>query len=187
MAGGTLFLIMVTFTILSRVVIRPVEVMAKAADRVAQMVDDAVAKGGRLVLKPERKGAVLGPAIVSNAPGEARLMEMVGKVEMEISQLDEEEQAEFLKNCWVDIISNSDGYGAGNAIGGVQFEWVDEWWKAYEPSLHDSKPLWGGSFPDGWMHEEWLGVTSQGDGKHSPFKRVLRKGYFTYKKLWRSK
>ena len=30
MAGGTLFLIMVTFTILSRVVIRPVEVMATA-------------------------------------------------------------------------------------------------------------------------------------------------------------
>jgi acyl-CoA reductase-like NAD-dependent aldehyde dehydrogenase len=45
-----------------------------AADRVAQMVDDAVAKGGKLVLKPERKGAVLGPAIVANAPGEARLM-----------------------------------------------------------------------------------------------------------------
>jgi signal transduction histidine kinase len=35
MAGGTLFLIMVTFTILSKVVIRPVEVMATAADRVA--------------------------------------------------------------------------------------------------------------------------------------------------------
>jgi acyl-CoA reductase-like NAD-dependent aldehyde dehydrogenase len=45
-----------------------------AADRVAQMVDDAVAKGAKLVLKPERKGAVLGPAIVANAPGQARLM-----------------------------------------------------------------------------------------------------------------
>jgi acyl-CoA reductase-like NAD-dependent aldehyde dehydrogenase len=45
-----------------------------AADRVAQMVDDAAAKGGKLVLKPERKGAVLGPAIVANAPSEARLM-----------------------------------------------------------------------------------------------------------------
>ncbi|MFH1867919.1 MAG: glycoside hydrolase family 2 TIM barrel-domain containing protein [Candidatus Omnitrophota bacterium] len=98
----------------------------------------------------------------------------------------EDAQAEFLKNCWVDIISNSDGYGAGNAIGGVQFEWVDEWWKAYEPFLHDSKPLWAGSFPDGWMHEEWLGVASQGDGKQSPFKRVLRKAYFVYKELWRN-
>jgi acyl-CoA reductase-like NAD-dependent aldehyde dehydrogenase len=45
-----------------------------AADRVAQMVDDAVAKGGKLVLKPQHRGAVLGPAIVANAPPEARLM-----------------------------------------------------------------------------------------------------------------
>jgi len=68
----------------------------------------------------------------------------------------------------------------------VLFEWCDEWWKAYEPSLHDTKPLWAGSFPDGWMHEEWLGVVSQGDGKDSPFKRVLRKSYYEYKKLWRN-
>jgi acyl-CoA reductase-like NAD-dependent aldehyde dehydrogenase len=49
-------------------------VSSAAADRVAQMVEDAVAKGARLVLKPERRQAVLGPAIVANAPGEARLM-----------------------------------------------------------------------------------------------------------------
>jgi acyl-CoA reductase-like NAD-dependent aldehyde dehydrogenase len=49
-------------------------VSVAAADRVAQMIDDAVAKGGKLVLKPTRHGAVLGPAIVANAPPEARLM-----------------------------------------------------------------------------------------------------------------
>jgi len=49
-------------------------VSVAAADRVAQMIDDAVAKGGKLVLKPQRHGAVLGPAIVANAPPEARLM-----------------------------------------------------------------------------------------------------------------
>ena len=49
-------------------------VSSAAADRVAQMIDDAVSKGARLVLRPERKGAVLGPAIVANAPIEARLM-----------------------------------------------------------------------------------------------------------------
>jgi acyl-CoA reductase-like NAD-dependent aldehyde dehydrogenase len=49
-------------------------VSVAAADRVAQMIDDAVAKGGKLVLKPQRQGAVLGPAIVANSPPEARLM-----------------------------------------------------------------------------------------------------------------
>ncbi len=97
----------------------------------------------------------------------------------------ETQQAEFLKNCWVDIISNSDGLGQGNSLGGVLFEWVDEWWKAYEPDLHDTKPLWAGSFPDGWMHEEWLGVASQGNGKNSPYQRILRKAYYTYKDMWR--
>jgi acyl-CoA reductase-like NAD-dependent aldehyde dehydrogenase len=49
-------------------------VSSAAADRVEQMVADAVAKGARLVLKPERRGAILGPAIVAEAPPEARLM-----------------------------------------------------------------------------------------------------------------
>jgi acyl-CoA reductase-like NAD-dependent aldehyde dehydrogenase len=45
-----------------------------AADRVEAMVADAVAKGAKLVLKPERRGCILGPAIVAEAPPEARLM-----------------------------------------------------------------------------------------------------------------
>src|SRR5262249_56690762 len=45
-----------------------------AADRVEKMIEDAVAKGAKLVLKPERRGAILGPAIVADAPAEARLM-----------------------------------------------------------------------------------------------------------------
>ena len=49
-------------------------VSAAAADRVEQMVADAVAKGARLVLEPARRGAILGPAIVADAPDEARLM-----------------------------------------------------------------------------------------------------------------
>ena len=36
-------------------------VSSAAADRVQSMIDDAVAKGAKLVLKPERKGAILGP------------------------------------------------------------------------------------------------------------------------------
>jgi acyl-CoA reductase-like NAD-dependent aldehyde dehydrogenase len=49
-------------------------VSSAAADRVEGMIADAVAKGAKLVLKPERRGAILGPAIVAEAPPEARLM-----------------------------------------------------------------------------------------------------------------
>ncbi len=97
----------------------------------------------------------------------------------------EELQAAYLKATWEGIMFNTAGCGAGNAIGGVLFEWLDEWWKAYEPSLHDYKPLWAGPFPDGWMHEEWLGICSQGDGSDSPYLRQLRKSYYTYQELWK--
>jgi hypothetical protein len=54
----------------------------------------------------------------------------------------EEDQAEYLRSCWEDIVDNSAfGSGSGNAIGGILFEWLDEWWKAYEPSVHDTKGL----------------------------------------------
>jgi len=97
----------------------------------------------------------------------------------------EEAQSEYLRNNWKDIVYNSAGYpGAGNAIGGILFEWLDEWWKAYEPFMHDAKRNWSGPFPDGWNYEEWLGVAGQGGGNASPFLRQLRKSYFTYKDIW---
>ncbi|MCM8779599.1 MAG: tetratricopeptide repeat protein, partial [Candidatus Omnitrophica bacterium] len=95
-------------------------------------------------------------------------------------------QAEYLKNNWEDIKDNlAFGPGAGNALGGVLYEWMDEWWKAYEPARHDTKGLFAGPFPGGYMYEEWLGIIGQGNGKRSPFLRQLRKSYFTYKELWR--
>lgn len=93
-------------------------------------------------------------------------------------------QASYHKNAWIDIKNNSCGYGAGNALGGVAFEWLDEWWKAYEPFYHDKKGLFAGPFLDGYMHEELLGLCSQGDGKSSPFLRQFKKAYFVYKQLW---
>ncbi len=99
-------------------------------------------------------------------------------------QESEEFQAQYHKTAWLDIYCNSCGYGAGNSIGGVVFEWLDEWWKAYNPFYHDKKALFAGPFLDGYMHEEWLGVAGQGDGKHSPFLRQLKKTYFMYKDLW---
>ncbi len=49
-------------------------VNAAAADRVEQMVADAVAKGARLLLAPQRQGCILSPAIVADAPADSRLM-----------------------------------------------------------------------------------------------------------------
>ncbi len=97
----------------------------------------------------------------------------------------EERQAEYLKESWKDIVYNSGGHrGIGNSIGGIHFEWLDEWWKAYEPLLHDATKNWAGPFPDGWNYEEWLGIAGQGDGSHSPFLRQLKKSYFMYQELW---
>ncbi len=98
----------------------------------------------------------------------------------------EEEQAQYLTGCWKDIEANmAFADGAGNAIGGVLFEYLDEWWKGYEPAVHDTRGLWVGPFPDGFMHEEWLGVAGQGDGASSPFLRQLRKSYYVYQRLWK--
>ncbi|MBN2482890.1 MAG: hypothetical protein JXD21_01650 [Candidatus Omnitrophica bacterium] len=96
----------------------------------------------------------------------------------------QEYQAEYLGNAWKDIEYNSAGYGAGNAVGGFVFEWLDEWWKAYEPFCHDTARLSAGPFLSGYYREEWFGITGQGNGEHSPFLRQLKKAYFTYKKLW---
>ncbi len=98
----------------------------------------------------------------------------------------EEAQARYHQGCWSDITANMDTKeGVGNAIGGIVFEYLDEWWKAYEPYKHDTKGFFTGPFPDGYMHEEWLGVAGQGDGKDSPFKRHLRKAYYMYQKVWK--
>ncbi len=98
-------------------------------------------------------------------------------------------QANYLSNAWLDIADNTAGMGVGNVLGGFVFTWVDEWWKAgappqFSPSHHDTVGQWPGPFPDGWMYEEWLGIASQGDGKHSPFLRQLRKAYFVLQNLW---
>jgi len=98
----------------------------------------------------------------------------------------EEAQADYHKGNWTDIYDNTAGSsrGIGNALGGVVFEWMDEWWKNYEPYLHDKKSDAVGPFPGGYYFEEWFGLVSQGDGKQSPFMRQPRKSYYLYKELW---
>ena len=95
-------------------------------------------------------------------------------------------QSAYHRGNWLDIEENMGGYeqAVGNALGGVAFEWLDEWWKNYEPSKHDKKSDVIGPFPGGYYYEEWFGLIGQGDGKSSPYLRQLRKVYFTYKGLW---
>ncbi len=98
----------------------------------------------------------------------------------------EEAQRAYHEGNWRDIEDNMAGnsQGVGNALGGIVFEWLDEWWKNYEPYFHDKKSSTIGPFPGGYYYEEWFGLSTQGNGKHSPFLRQLRPSYFLYKKLW---
>ncbi|AKL98002.1 glycoside hydrolase family 2 TIM barrel-domain containing protein [Endomicrobium proavitum] len=101
----------------------------------------------------------------------------------------EEGQASYHKGYWTDIENNLGGVegGWGNSLGGVIFQWVDEWWKAEgdsDPAVHDTHLQTQGAFLDGGGYEEWYGITSQGNGKNSPFERQLRKAYFLYMDLW---
>ena len=51
------------------------------------------------------------------------------------------------------------------ALGGVIFEWVDEWWKAYEPSLHDSHTQWPGPVKGGLVLRRMAGAHLTGGRK----------------------
>lgn len=95
-------------------------------------------------------------------------------------------QARYHQGSWLDIMANIAGEdeSEGNAFGGVIFEWMDEWWKNYEPYRHDTKADVVGPFAGGYYFEEWFGIVGQGDGRNSPFLRHLRQAYFMYKKLW---
>lgn len=99
----------------------------------------------------------------------------------------EDAQAQYHRGNWLDIEENSAGYedGVGNSLGGVAFEWLDEWWKNYEPAKHDKKSDVIGPFPGGYYYEEWFGLNTQGDGKSSPYLRQPRKAYYMYQEMWK--
>jgi len=100
---------------------------------------------------------------------------------------DERFQSKYHESAWRDIENNSYwSNGSGNSLGGVVYCWLDKWWLIGSAKVHDTDlGAWKGPKNDGYFHDEWFGICSQGDGKQSPFKRQLREVYFTYQeKLW---
>ena len=116
---------------------------------------------------------------------------------------DQNMQAFFLEAQWRQIYKNLAGNkeGAGNCIGGVMFEWTDEWWKHNEsdPSawiIHDTGSYWSnGSYyldiqaPDNKnMNEEWFGIVALSEEQESGLnKRTPRKSYYVIRELWKEK
>jgi len=102
--------------------------------------------------------------------------------------IDEEGQLQYHAGNLRDIIIHqAGGPSVGNAIGGIIFEFIDEWWKDTTGNPEDKQQTdfqFRTPFPDGFDHEEWLGIVSQGSGKNSPFERRLRKSYYYYKEMW---
>ena len=122
-------------------------------------------------------------------------------------------QAMYLANNWEDLEAHMAGHGVGNALGGVLFEFIDEWWKAnsdlplkiqkekadwyaskadlyksLQPDKQDKVPQFGGAnfSTDGAMRNG-SALSSQGNGKGSPFARILRPAYYRMKELWNAK
>lgn len=103
--------------------------------------------------------------------------------------VDERSQSEYLLGCVRDIMLNTRGYGEGNALGGIVFEYLDEWWKdthsgdsEFNQQTQSQNAM---PFFDGEGHEEWFGIMGQGTGTDSPFCRQPRLAYKVIKEYWR--
>ena len=113
---------------------------------------------------------------------------------------DQRNQAKFLKSQWLDIQKNmANSEGMGNCLGGVIFEWTDEWWKTSDSdrdswSKHDTFAGWGmGAYAFDAkagknMNEEWFGIVALSPELENGInKRTPRKAYYVLRKLWNEK
>jgi len=112
----------------------------------------------------------------------------------------EDIQAEYLQLQWRDIVSNTvvSGNKQGNCLGGVVFEWTDEWWKHNEGYAagwchHNTEAGWSeGAYyfdiraPNNMnMNEEWFGIVGIArPGEDQQISRIPRQAYTALKKLW---
>jgi endo-1,4-beta-mannosidase len=115
---------------------------------------------------------------------------------------DQNMQAFFLDAQWHQIYENlaNAASGAGNCLGGVIFEWADEWWKHNEADedgwrVHDIASHWsnGNYYFDIQaegnknMNEEWFGVVAISEEIQDGLnKRIPRKAYYVIREFWKN-
>ncbi len=119
-------------------------------------------------------------------------------------QEDQQIQADYIKCLWKEIEKNiAGGSGYGNVVGGIVFEWTDEWWKSdmFDPKgwwRHDKRGDWscGGYYHDIAcernmnMNEEWWGVVAVSrrvDRETGVNVRKPKMAYYVLRELWNSK
>jgi len=105
-------------------------------------------------------------------------------------------QAGITKGNWHEIYNKSYDKGEeGNAIGGCQFEWRDEWWKYLQVEnldIQDNNASWsnGGysfDFAEGVnnMNEEWFGICGLGyPNDDKVYEARPRASYYVLSNIW---
>ncbi len=111
---------------------------------------------------------------------------------------DQVAQAYYLKDQWRHLYEHAYGAGgAGTALGGSVFEWVDEWWKhgeQHELERHNTDASWANAayphdFVDGRnnMNEEWWGLCALSPVKVEGVHVVVpRTAYYVLQAVWRA-
>jgi beta-galactosidase/beta-glucuronidase len=115
---------------------------------------------------------------------------------------DQNMQAFFLESQWRQVYQNlaNNNEGVGNCLGGVIFEWTDEWWKhnEYDPEgwkKHDTEAGWtSGSYyfdikaqNNMNMNEEWFGIVGLSEELENGInKRVPKKAYYVIREFWKN-
>lgn len=118
-----------------------------------------------------------------------------------LNKEDQNMQAFFLESQWRQIYQNlaGDKEGAGNCIGGMIFEWTDEWWKHNESDsagwgVHDTGSNWSnGQYyfdieakDNKNMNEEWFGIVALSEEIENGInKRIPRKAYYVIREFWK--
>ena len=115
-------------------------------------------------------------------------------------------QTLFIKSQWQEIYHKLYGHNEeANCLGGLVFEWIDEWWKkgqSYDLYIHNpegswshpayyfdymksehSESEWTGKLEN--MNEEWWGIVAQSENKIDGInQRIPRGAYYLLKDIW---